>query len=95
MTFARVAAQSGLTYSELAQLYGVSRQALHYWRTKAPPRVGSHTARMAETVTKALNIAIDRKILPLREMNKTARAAWITRMAVGLQNSKLAPLKDQ
>lgn len=93
MSFERVIAESGLTYPELAQLYGVSRQALYYWRTKAPPRAGSHTARMAETVTKALNIAIDRKILPLKAMSKPARAAWITRMAVGLQNSKLAPIK--
>ena len=64
MSFQRVLATAGLTKVELAQLYGVSRQTVHYWNKVGPPREGGHTARMAEVVTAALLNAVDRKILP-------------------------------
>ena len=92
MTFARVAAQAGLTKIELGQLYGVSRQTILHWATKGPPREHSHTARMAETITKALVISLDRKLLPLGAMSREERRARVARMAKTLQGLKLAPI---
>lgn len=93
MSFQRVVEQSGLTFVELAPMYGVSRQTLHYWRTVAPPRAGGHTARMAEAVTAALLNAVNRGILPLGGMSKEARRARVARMAATLQNLRPAPAK--
>ena len=92
MTFQRVLDTSGLTKIELAQLYDVSRQTLHYWRTVAPPRPGSHIARMAETVTAAILGAVNRGILPLGGgLSKEARRARVAKMSATLQNLKPAP----
>ena len=75
--FARVLGESGLTKVELAQLYQVSRQTIHYWAKVGPPREGTYTARMAESITKALLIAVERHILPLSAMAiaQTAQAS--------------------
>ena len=93
MTFARVLGESGLTKVELARLYSVSRQTIHYWAKVGPPREGTHTARMAESITKALLIAVDRRILPLSAMAVEARRSRIAKMAVTLGNLKPAPIK--
>ena len=93
MSFQRVLATAGLTKVELAQLYGVSRQTVHYWNKVGPPREGGHTARMAEVVTAALLNAVDRKILPLGAMAKEARRSRIASMSKTLQNLKPAPVK--
>ena len=89
----RVVAGSGLTKVEIAALYGVSRQALHYWETKGLPREGSHTSRAAEVITKAILNAMDRKILPLAAVSRDERARRIARMTHTLQNLKPAPAK--
>lgn len=91
--FKKVVEESGLTLVEIAKLYGVSRQSIHYWRTTGLPRAGSPTDRMAETVTKAILNAVARKILPLASMSKEARTAKVASMARTLQNLKPAPVK--
>jgi DNA-binding XRE family transcriptional regulator len=94
MSFKRVATQSGLNKIELAKLYGVSRQTVHYWLREGPPRENTYTARMAETITAALMNAIRKKVLPLPPMDKAARKARVTKMAATLQGLKPAPMKD-
>ena len=93
MTFARVIRESGLTKSELAFLYGVSRQTIYDWVDGKHIRKPSYTVRIAETITAVLVSAIDRKILPLKPMSKEARAAGIARLAKTLQDLKPAPIK--
>lgn len=91
--FKRVLADAGLSRTELAELYGVSRQTIHYWINTAPPRAGSYTARMASVITAALLTAITRGILPLAAVSHEIRAARIARMARTLQSLKPAPAK--
>jgi hypothetical protein len=89
--FTRVLQGAGLTRSELATLYGVSRQSIHHWITVAPPR--GYTARMESVITAALLTAIERKVLPFAAVSKEIRAARIARMAKTLQSLKPAPAK--
>lgn len=89
----RVVEQSGLTRVELSLVYGVTRQTLHYWITKGPPRAGTYTARMAEVITGALVASIDRGVLPLPVLSSTMRAGRVKRMAEISQALKPAPLK--
>jgi DNA-binding XRE family transcriptional regulator len=93
MTFQRVVAHSGLTKSELAYLYGVSRQTIYDWADGKRSRKPSYTVRIAETITAVLVSAIDRHILPLKPMSRDARAAGIARLAKTLQDLKPAPIK--
>ena len=93
MTFARVLDTSGLTKKDLAQLYGVSRQTIHGWAFVGPPRAGSLLARQAEVITQALVAAIERGLLPLEAMDKTARRERILKMAARLQGLKPAPVR--
>lgn len=91
--FAGVVKHAGLTRVELANLYGVSRQTVHYWLTVGPPREGGYTARMAHVITAALLNAIDKKILPFAGVSREVRAARIERMRNQLQSLKPAPVK--
>lgn len=96
MTFARVTRESGLTPSELAKLYGVSRQSVHNWINNGPPDAGIPGAagllgRQAATITAALENAIDKKILPFGAIDKEKRKERIARMAARLQNLSPAP----
>lgn len=88
---ARVASASGLSRVELAALYGVSRQTLHYWLTEAPPREGSYLARMAIVITAALLKAIESRVLPLAVTSKEVRARRIASMAKTLTSLRPAP----
>ena len=90
--FQRVIADSKLTREELAALYGVTRQTIHYWVKVSPPHGGGIGARMAEVITVALVNAIDRKALPLGGMSREARKIKIAGMARTLQNLKPAPV---
>lgn len=92
MSFQRVLDSASFTKIELACLYGVSRQTIHAW-CRGAPRVGSYTARMATVITRALCAALDKKMLPLGAMDKTARSARVASMAKTLQNLKPAPTK--
>ena len=91
MTFKNIEKSTGLTKVELALLYGVSRQTIHSWQKVGPPREGTYTARMAETITRGLAGAVERGVLPLPAMDKGKRRARVERMAVTLQNLKPAP----
>ena len=89
--FASVLKGAGLTRSELATLYGVSRQSIHHWVTVAGPR--GYTARMESVITAALLSAIERKVLPFAAVSREVRAARIARMSRTLQSLKPAPAK--
>ena len=91
--FQQVVERSGLTRMELAKLYGVSRQTIHYWRVVGPPRENGYTARMARTITQALLTAISRRLLPLASLDKKQRKEKIAGMARTLQALKPAPIK--
>lgn len=89
--FHQVLSRSGLTRIELAQLYDVSRQTIHYWRVTGPPREGSLTARMVAVITKALLEAMRKGLLPMPALDKRARKARVASMAAKLQSLKPAP----
>lgn len=93
MTFKYIADNSGLNKLELAELYGVSRQMVHYWLTVSGPRKQTYTARMEEVITASLMQAIKNKVLPLGATTREARAARIKSMAARLQSLKPAPIK--
>ena len=98
MTFAKVISDSGLAKTELAVLYGVSRQTIHGWAFVGPPRAGTLLARQAEVITAALCNAIDKGVLPLNlsrvlSPQKELRKARVQRMAVTLGNLRPAPAK--
>lgn len=90
-TFKRVLDESGFNKSELAVLYGVSRQTIHTWAGGGAPRPDSYTARMAASITKALCIAINKRLLPFGAMDRERRLARIKRMAKSLQELTPAP----
>ena len=90
MTFKRILAESGLSKIELGILYGVSKQTIHFWINRghtATPE-DSYVGRMAASITGALTIALDKKALPLRAMDREARRARIKKMAAQLQGMK-------
>lgn len=83
--FKKVIATTELNNIELAEIYGVSRQTIHYWRRVGPPRKGTLTVRVAEKVTNGLLAAVKKKVLPLKPMSREARKACVSRMAARLQ----------
>lgn len=91
MDFSHVLARSGLSKIELAALYSVSRQTIHAWARGEPPRVNSHTARMAESITVALLNAVSRGLLPMGPMDRVARQTRVARMKQTLQKLSPAP----
>ena len=93
MTFSSVLSTSGLTKQELATLYGVSRQTIYAWAGGSAPWPGTPTARLVDTVTAALAQWIASGKLPLRAMDKAARARLVGELATRLQNLKPAPIK--
>jgi len=99
MTLARVIADSGLAITEVASLYGVSRQTIYSWeqgrvpRDKQPHSRGSayYAAWRFAAVTHALLQAIDKRLLPLPAMDKAARKVRIAKMTEKLKGLKPAP----
>ena len=91
MSFKRVLQGGGFSKTEIAVLYGVSRQTVHTWASGGNPRPGSYTERMAKVITTALVGAMDKRILPLGAMEREARVARIHKMSVTLQSLKPAP----
>lgn len=61
--FRKVMDESGLTKSELAGLFGASRQTMYAWRDHAPQQ--RTLAERAEKYTNGLLAAIQRNLLPL------------------------------
>ena len=93
MSFSRVLTESGLSKIELGILYSVSWQTIHTWAAGGFPRENSLLARQAEVITNALLVGINRGLLPLGDMDKTARRARVNKMAAQLQGLKPAPLR--
>jgi DNA-binding XRE family transcriptional regulator len=90
----RVVRDSGLNKSELAALYGVSRQTLYTWLDDQPPRPGSLQARLAEAITATILAAIDKRALPLVPTDVRQRRERIAKMRDTLQNLKPAPAQQ-
>lgn len=81
--FNRVMDGSGLTKTELVDLYGASRQTLYTWKTK-PPRQATLADR-AGHYTDGLCAAMDRNLLPFpASTNPEQRRERLKRMAVHL-----------
>lgn len=73
IAFKDVTERCGLTKSELAFVYGVTRQTIYNWMKGGSP-TQNHIARLAEWYTKGLRAAIDRGVLPLpASLSKQAR----------------------
>lgn len=89
--FRKVFTGSGLTKSELAGLYGVTRQTIYDWyRGPSVPKQHAVVHREA-AYTPAILRAIDHGILPLRPTpDKEQRAERVRSMAKAL-HSLIAP----
>lgn len=91
MTAPRPLLAAGLTNPELALLYGVSRQTIWGWVKGRAPRGAA--ARSALAVTKALESAMDRSLLPLAATSGEERQARIKSMVKILREMKPVPIK--
>jgi len=91
--FREVPSRTGLSGAELAYLYQVPRQTIHYWLHRGSPWPGSHAARAAENVTRILLNAVDTGILPMAQVSKTVRRERIKKMGVILHSIKPTPVK--
>lgn len=91
--FKRVVATAGLTKTELARVYGVSRQTIYGWLDGAPPRGEGYTARMAVAITHGILSAVQRKVLPMRAVNAAERKRRVDKMATMLQSLKPAAVR--
>lgn len=91
MTPARVLTHSGLTHPELAELYGVTRQTIWGWAKGRAPRGAA--ARSAAAVTKALENAMDRSLLPLAATTSDGRRERIKSMTKILRELKPVQVK--
>lgn len=84
VAFKRVFDDSGLTKSELAYLYGVSRQTLYGWAGDSAPQQKTLVDRAAH-YTVALTAAMDKKLLPFpRSTSVAVRKERLLKMAQGL-----------
>ena len=90
MTPPRPLLASGLSNPELALLYGVSRQTIWGWAKGRVPRGAA--ARSALAVTKALESAMDRSLLPLAASSSDERRARIKSMVKILREMKPVPI---
>ena len=91
MTTPRVLLHAGLSKPELAELYGVSRQTVYGWIKGAAPRGAN--ARSALAVTKALENAMDRSLLPLAVASAEERRQRIVSMTRILRDLKPVAIK--
>ena len=82
--FVVVFSQSGLTKSELASLYGVSRQTIYDWYTGASAPTQKALATREELYTNGLASAIDRGVLPIRVKDAKLREQRVLAMAQAL-----------
>lgn len=82
--FKRVFKDSGLTKSELASLYGVSRQTIYDWRDGAGTPTQKALALRAEMYTDGLVAALDRGVLPIRVKDAKLRKERVLSMAQAL-----------
>lgn len=81
--FARVFDRSGLTKTELATLYGVSRQTIYDWYAGDSAPAQKALAERAQLYTRGLTAALDRGLLPLPKA-KAQRKERLLKMAQAL-----------
>jgi DNA-binding XRE family transcriptional regulator len=83
--FKRVIKNSGLTKSELAGLYGVTRQTIYDWYEGPGAPTQKALAEREASYTSALLVAISKGVLPMKvERDRLARAARVHSMAKAL-----------
>lgn len=82
--FNRVFEGSGLTKSELASLYGVSRQTIYDWYTGESAPTQKALAVRESLYTSGLASAIDRGVLPIRTRDAKLRKERVLAMAQAL-----------
>lgn len=81
--FNRVFSTSGLTKSELASLYGVTRQTIYDWSSDSGPTQKTLVVR-EELYTNGLLRAIDLGVLPIRAQDIKQRKERVLAMAQAL-----------
>lgn len=84
--FKTVFDKSGLTKSELASLYGVSRQTIYDWYTGASAPTQKALAAREELYTRGLAIAVEKGVLPIRAHDQKIRKDRVLAMAKSLHN---------
>lgn len=82
--FNRVFKESGLTKSELASLYGVSRQTVYSWYKGDATPTQKALAVRESLYTSGLASAIDRGVLPIRTRDAKLRKERVLAMAQAL-----------
>lgn len=82
--FARVFEESGLTKSELASLYSVTRQTIYDWYGGKSEPTQTHTRQREELYTKGLLAAIERGVLPVKAKEPKQRKERVLAMAQAL-----------
>lgn len=82
--FKRVFKESGLTKSELASLYGVSRQTIYDWHDGDGAPTQKALAVRAELYTNGLAAALDHGVLPIRVKDAKLRKERVLAMAQAL-----------
>lgn len=63
--FARVFDDSGLTKTEIADIYGVSRQTVYAWYSGSSAPLQRTVVAKEQLYTRALITALDKRLLPL------------------------------
>lgn len=74
--FKKVCADSGLTFDEIATIYGYSRQTVFNWRQGHSP-IRGRALEMVEVYTNGLLAAINKGVLPLTGGSPTERKRHI------------------
>jgi DNA-binding XRE family transcriptional regulator len=64
-SFARVFDDSGLTKTEIADIYGVSRQTVYAWYSGDSAPLQRTVVAREQLYTRALITALDKRLLPL------------------------------
>ncbi len=86
--FRKAVAESRLPKAALARLYNVTRPTIYSWLDDGEPKNASLVAH-ADRVTKALLMAVSRRILPFPEsVGPKSRAQHIERMHQALTHAK-------
>lgn len=82
-TFKRVFEESGFTKSELAKLFGVSRQTIYSWYDNIAPKQAGLTTKV-NIYSTAIVATIDKGVLPLRVVDKNIREKYLQKIATKL-----------
>ena len=83
--FARVFDDSGLTKTELADIYGVSRQTIYAWYSGTSAPLQRTVVLREQLYTRGLLGAMDKRLLPLSK-NPTQRKERLLKMKQALHD---------